>query len=82
MVKLGQKVKDKITKFEGTVTGRAEYLTGCAQVLVVPGIGADGAMRAAEWFDEQRLDVDTDTDPVTLDNRRTPGPDKAAPKQQ
>ena len=35
---LGQKVKDSITGFAGIVTGRAEYITGCHQILVQPPV--------------------------------------------
>lgn len=31
MIILGRKVRDKVTGFEGIVTGRATYLTGCDQ---------------------------------------------------
>ena len=77
---LGKKVKDKITGFEGVVTGRVEYLTGCNQCLVQPKVGKDGGFKDSQWFDEQRLIADTKVKPVTLDNGRTPGADKPAPK--
>lgn len=34
MIKLGQKAKDRITGFAGTITGKVEYITGCNQVLL------------------------------------------------
>lgn len=72
-IALGVKAKDRITDFEGVVTGRCEYLTGCNQVLIVPkatgGKAAEGA-----WFDEQRVEV-LDAPRMTLDNGRQPGPD-------
>lgn len=34
MIKLGAKVRDKVTKFEGLVTARAEYLCDAPRVLV------------------------------------------------
>lgn len=77
-IELGWTAKDKITGFQGVVTGRAEYLTGCNQLLVVPPLGADGSPREPHWYDEQRLDRIGD-DKVTLDNGKTPGFDKAAP---
>ncbi len=77
---IGSEVKDRITGFSGVVTGRAEYITGCTQCLVVPRLSADGNYREGQWFDEQRLD------PISavvhkLDNSQTPGPDRAAPKR-
>ena len=42
MIKLGHKVKDIITGYKGTVIGRAEYVTGCVQLCVVPPVDKDG----------------------------------------
>lgn len=81
MVVLGKKYRDRITGFEGIATGRALYISGCAQVLVAPAVMEDGAFRESQWFDEQRLTAaDTDA-PIVLDNSATPGPDKQAPKR-
>jgi hypothetical protein len=82
MIKLGQKVIDRITGFTGTVTGKCEYISGCSQVLVAPRVGDDGAFKDSQWFDQQRLVPDaTDTDLITLDNGPTPGADKPAPRR-
>jgi hypothetical protein len=81
MIKLGSKVKDKITGFYGTVTGFVVYISGCNQALVVPPIGEDGSFKESHWFDEQRLEVDTTVEPITLDNGDTPGCDMPAPKR-
>jgi hypothetical protein len=54
-IKLGQKVKDTITGFDGTATGRCEYLTGVPRVQVVRQ-NTDGKMQE-EWLDEPRLEV-------------------------
>ncbi len=50
-VKLGQKVKDSISGFEGIVVGRAEYLYGCVRCQLA-GKDADKDV----WIDEQRLE--------------------------
>ena len=56
MIKLGDKVKDNITWFEGVATARAEYLNGCISVLVQPAkLKEDGSPVEDKWFDEQRL---------------------------
>lgn len=36
MVELGQKVKDRVTGFNGIAIARVEYLNGCVQILVRP----------------------------------------------
>lgn len=56
-MKLGNTARDRITGFEGTVTGEARYLTGCTQYALAPKVSADGAIRDTQWFDEGRLEV-------------------------
>ena len=80
MISLGFSVCDQITGFVGVVTGRAEYITGCTQCLVVPACSPDGSYKSGEWFDEQRLTRLGDTRTI-LENGATPGCDKAAPKR-
>lgn len=55
MIKLGQKVKDYITGFEGIATSRTEYMYGCARITV-EGVIKD-EKEAIFYFDEQRLQV-------------------------
>lgn len=55
MVKLGSKVRDVITGFEGIATGRTVYLNGCVHVLVTRGVVDEKGMPVSDWFDEQRV---------------------------
>jgi hypothetical protein len=56
-IKLGSKVKDKITGFTGTATARAEYLERPPQVFV-EAEATEGGRRAADaWITESRLEV-------------------------
>ena len=54
---LGDRVRDAVTGFTGVVMARVEYLTGCNQVSVLPGMGDDGKCPTAEWFDVERIAV-------------------------
>lgn len=55
-IALGAEVKDTVTGYEGVVTARAEYLTGCIQYLVTQKkTGPDGTILPGEWLDEVRL---------------------------
>jgi hypothetical protein len=57
-IELGSKVKDIVNGFEGIMTGRAEYLTGCVQLLVAPDkLDKDGKMHDSVWLDQSRLVV-------------------------
>ena len=53
---LGKRAKDRITGFEGVVTGHAKHLTGCDTVCITPTIDSDGRLRQAEWFDIDRVE--------------------------
>ena len=74
---LGAKVKDSITGFSGTVTGRVEYLTGCAQYVIQPPLNAKGDFVDGRWMDEDRLVV-LDEPKHEIDVQRA-GPDYPAP---
>lgn len=76
--RLGMKAKDKITGFEGTVTGYVEYISGCNQVLLTPSVDDKGAARDSGWFDVQRIEQ-VGSEVLVLDNGDTPGCDMPAP---
>lgn len=38
MFKLGEKLRDRVTGFEGIATSRTEYLNGCVQYVLTPKI--------------------------------------------
>lgn len=78
-MQLGITAKDKITGFEGVVTGICSYISGCSQALLTPPV-KDGAFVEAHWFDLQRLEAQPG-EPVVLDNGETPGFDMPAPKR-
>ncbi len=53
---LGDRARDAITGFEGIVTARHEYVTGCVRFTVESESLEDTKLRS-EWFDEVRLRV-------------------------
>ncbi len=55
-IELSDLVKDKFSQASGVVTGRAEYVTGCAQVMVQPDAVVDGAPAKSFWLDEDRVE--------------------------
>lgn len=55
--RLGDRVRDRITGLVGIATGRAEYLYGVDQVLVVPALIRDGVPASGTWFDVGRCEV-------------------------
>lgn len=57
MEKLGKLAKDKITGFEGIITSKHIYLTGCTQYGLQPKIDKDGKVPDKNYFDEGRLEI-------------------------
>ena len=56
MIALGQKAKDKVTGFEGIITGYVQYLYGCNQYGITPEV-KDGKLGDTQFFDEGRIQV-------------------------
>ena len=52
----GDKVKEKVTGFEGIITGTVYYITGCNQYLITAK-SQDGKEPVALWYDEGRLEL-------------------------
>jgi hypothetical protein len=66
MIELGDKVKDRFTKLEGTAVARCTYIFGCTQIQVQPYELKDGAPIDTIWVDEPQLDVIKKKDDVFL----------------
>ena len=72
MIELGKKAKDSITGFEGTVTAKTEWLTGCTR-YALQGICKKGDVPPEEqWFDESRLE--SAEIPIIGENKDNGGP--------
>lgn len=57
-IKLGQKVKDIVSGFEGIATARATALNGCIQYAIKPMyLNKDGKVPNAETIDQQQLEI-------------------------
>jgi hypothetical protein len=80
VIRLGDRVTDKVSGFGGIVTGIVDYVSGCRQALVGPQLDKDGKLPSSEWFDIQRLEV-TQPGALVLDNALTPGCDAPPPKR-
>ena len=65
-LKLGAAVKDRITGYEGIVTGFAEYITGCRQWLVTSRALKPDGETLANWIDEVRLELTRKKSPMSV----------------
>ena len=80
MIELGKKGRDKITGFEGIITGRAQYLYGCDQYCLVPP-AKDGAIKDSSWFDEGRIEITGEgVKPAEVRVEKNGGPNRDAPR--
>ena len=83
ITELGQTVRDVITRYEGVVTSRTEYLHGCTRIVVQSREMKDGKPVEDQCFDEQRLEVLPDI-PNVLDfapRTNRPGGDRPGVRQ-
>ena len=77
-IKLGNKVRDKVTGYEGIATARVEYLNGCVQYCVKPKVGSDGKMPDPEYIDIQQLEVLSEG--AIIEPSETGGPQRDCPR--
>lgn len=77
MIENGDKVRDRVTGFEGIVVGTCEYLTGCRQASVIAP-SKDGKPAEGAWFDDDRLEL-LQAQAVTLPTRQRDGGPQDAP---
>ncbi len=58
MIELGDRVRDRMTKFEGIVIATTEWLYNCRRITVQPtDLDKDGAVAKTESFDEDQLEI-------------------------
>ncbi len=76
-IRLGDKVKDRITGYEGIVTGITNWLNGCARIGVQSTKLKDGKPLETEWFDVNQIQLVKSKVMKTL-NTDTGGPRPAA----
>lgn len=65
---LGFKARDKVTRYSGVITSVGFDLYGCIQVILNPGLGADGKLGELLWFDIARVEVIDDKRVMQLPN--------------
>ena len=75
----GDKVRDKISGFTGTITGYAAYITGCQQVLIQPVVESESKKAESCWMDEGRLELVTPTASLDVKDDNHLGACEAAP---
>ena len=57
MIRLGSKVRDKVTGMEGIAIGETRWLSGCLRYMVQAPMTKDGKRPELDGFDEHMLDI-------------------------
>lgn len=77
-IRLGNKIRDTVTGFEGIAISRIEYLNGCTQFCVQPPIDKEGKRPEGVYLDHAQLEVVGQG--VAVEAKDTGGPSSNAPK--
>jgi hypothetical protein len=72
-LKLGDRVKDKITGFTGIIVCRMDWLYGCVRYVVQPEHLFEGRPVANESFDEEQLELVAPDAHIDLEDKTTGG---------
>jgi len=57
-IKLGQRVRDTLSGFEGVAFGITDYLYGCRHICIKPTeLNKDGEPAKIQWVDEPQCEV-------------------------
>lgn len=72
-MKLGQKLKDKVSGVAGIAVSRTEFINGCVRFAIQPPMNKkDNTLPPELWFDEKQLTVVGDG--IKMETKRTGGP--------
>lgn len=78
---LGQRVRDKVTGFEGVATAKVIYLNGCIQFCVKPMVDKNGKMVEGEYIDDSQLVVIKDWGDLDIEQESGGGPASDVPPE-
>lgn len=76
---LGNKVRDKVTGFEGIATARIEYINKCVQFCVKPKVKEDGKMPDGEYIDVDELEIVDEG--IAIEAKPAGGPQRDCPRR-
>jgi hypothetical protein len=78
-IELGDKVKDRVSGFQGVVVSKTNYLNGCCRVGVKPQALEKGSTIDEEWFDIGQIDL-ISPKAVSVVPKKTGGPATNPPR--
>lgn len=72
-IRLGSRVKDQITGFQGIVVVISEYLHGCRRIGVIPEELREGKPGDAQFFDEPQVELLQENVIASTASKKGPG---------
>lgn len=72
-INLGDRVRDKITGFQGVVVVISSYLHGCRRLGIQPEELRDGKPGEAQFFDEPQLELVQEKIVIPTADKKGPG---------
>ena len=80
-IKLGDRIRDKISGFSGIAASHTFFLNGCERWLIEPEHLHEGKVLDSVWFDSVQVELVPKTKSVSASALRTGGPQKYDPKR-
>jgi hypothetical protein len=80
-IKLGDKVRDKVSGFVGIATSKTEFMNGCIQYDIIPKVGKDNKPVEGLSIDIINLEVIKRAKPK-IEEDETGGPNHASIKMR
>jgi len=71
-IKLGMKVRDKVTGLVGIAVAYLRYMNGCVRYEIAPPVGKDGKVHDGLWVDSQQIEIMGKG--LTVEPKKTGGP--------
>lgn len=81
-INLGDRVRDRISGFEGIVSAKSEYLNGCVRILVDPeSLEDSGKLIKGAWFDDVQIEL-VEKSVLEIEGRPNGGPSRSDPSRE
>lgn len=77
---LGDRLRDRVSGYEGICDMRGECLNGCLRYSLQAGLKEDGSMKEGYWIDEGQLEkIDKGVNAKPVKKSKTGGPVTRSP---
>ena len=74
MFELGRLGRCTVTRFEGIITARTDWLNGCVRYAIQPAVDKDNKVPDAYWVDEDQLEYVGENSETVAPGKPSGGP--------